>query len=67
VVSDWSLSGVVLTLRVTVPTNATATVKVPAASASAVTRPAEAVPLGYASGTATFYLPAGSYTFSATQ
>jgi alpha-L-rhamnosidase len=66
-ISDWSLSGGVLTLRVTVPVNATATIRLPAASASAVTRPAEAVPLGYATGAATFYLPAGSYTFTATQ
>ncbi|GAA3294099.1 family 78 glycoside hydrolase catalytic domain [Dactylosporangium vinaceum] len=60
-VSDWSISGGTLTLRVTVPTGATATVKVPTSNAASVTAPAQAVP----SGPATYYLPAGSYTFTA--
>jgi alpha-L-rhamnosidase len=65
-VSDWSTAAGRLTLRVTVPVNTTATVRVPAPSAGAVSAPAEAVPLGYADGAAAFYLPAGSYTFAAT-
>jgi alpha-L-rhamnosidase len=42
-------------------------VRVPAPAASAVSAPAEAVPLGYADGAAAFHLPAGSYTFTAGQ
>jgi alpha-L-rhamnosidase len=64
-VSDWTSSGAVFTLRVTVPTGTSATVRVPAPSTASVTAPAQAVPFGYASGTASFYLPAGSYTFTA--
>ena len=62
--SSWTKSGSTLTLQVTVPPNATATVRVPAGSAAAVTAPAQAVPLGYANGAASFALPSGSYTFS---
>ncbi|NUS57429.1 MAG: rhamnosidase, partial [Streptomycetaceae bacterium] len=64
-VSDWSVTGSVFTLRVTVPVGASALVKVPAAAASAVTAPAQAVPFGYGAGAASYYLPAGSYTFTA--
>jgi alpha-L-rhamnosidase len=63
--SSWTRSGSVLTLRVVVPPNATAIVRVPASSAAAVTPPAEAVAQGYAGGVATFALPSGSYTFTA--
>jgi alpha-L-rhamnosidase len=63
--SDWSMSGSTLTLRVTVPPGTSATVRVPASSAAAVTAPAEAVPFGYASGVASFVVPAGSYVFTA--
>ncbi|MFI5913556.1 family 78 glycoside hydrolase catalytic domain [Dactylosporangium sp. NPDC051541] len=61
-VSDWSIAGGTLTLRVTVPAGATATVKVPTSNAASINAPAQAVP----SGTATYYLPSGSYTFTAT-
>ena len=64
--SSWSKNGLSLTLRVIVPPNATATVRVPAGSAAAVTAPAQAVPVGYANGAASFALPSGSYTFTAT-
>jgi alpha-L-rhamnosidase len=64
-ISDWTSSGGVFTLRVTVPAGTSALVKVPAPSASAVTAPAEAVPFGYSAGAASYYLPAGSYTFTA--
>ncbi|MEU4219095.1 family 78 glycoside hydrolase catalytic domain [Actinoplanes sp. NPDC026623] len=63
--SEWTRSGSTLTLRVVVPPNATATVRVPAASAAAVTAPAEAVPQGYANGVASYALGSGSYTFTA--
>ncbi|GIF77130.1 family 78 glycoside hydrolase catalytic domain [Asanoa siamensis] len=64
--SDWSVAGGVLTLRVEVPANTTATVRVPVASASvAVGAPAQAVAMGYAAGAAVFHLAAGSYTFTA--
>ncbi|MEV0719362.1 family 78 glycoside hydrolase catalytic domain [Asanoa sp. NPDC050611] len=62
--SDWSVSGGTLTLRVEVPANSTATVRVPAPSAAAVAAPPQAVPMGYASGAAVFALAAGSYTFT---
>ncbi|MET0235048.1 MAG: family 78 glycoside hydrolase catalytic domain [Kibdelosporangium sp.] len=60
-VSDWSVSAGTLTLRVTVPTGTSATVKVPTAQPSTITYPAEAVP----SAAGTFHLPAGSYVFTA--
>jgi alpha-L-rhamnosidase len=63
--SDWSMSGSTLTLRVTVPPGTSATVRMPASSAAAVTAPGEAVPFGYASGAASFVVPAGSYVFTA--
>ena len=56
--SSWTKSGGTLTLRVTIPPNTTATVRVPGAS---VTAPAEAVRLGGSS----YALPAGSYVFTA--
>ncbi|PRY35636.1 family 78 glycoside hydrolase catalytic domain [Umezawaea tangerina] len=64
-VSDWSISGGRLTLKVTVPAGASATVRVPAGSAAAVTAPAEAVAFGYGNGAASYRLPSGSYTFTA--
>jgi alpha-L-rhamnosidase len=64
-ISDWSISGGMFTLQVTVPAGASATVRVPAASVTSVTAPAQAVPSGYIQGAADFYLPAGSYTFTA--
>lgn len=64
-VSDWTSSGGVFTLRVTVPAGTSATVKVPATSAAVVTAPAQAVPFGYTQGAAVYHLPAGSYTFTA--
>jgi len=65
-VSDWSSSGGVFTLRVTVPPNAVATVRVPAASAGAVVAPPEAISLGFANGVATYHLPpATNATFTA--
>jgi alpha-L-rhamnosidase len=57
--SEWSRSGSALTLKVIVPPNATATVRVPASSVSA---PAEAVSLG---GTS-YALGSGTYTFTGT-
>ncbi|WP_243866163.1 family 78 glycoside hydrolase catalytic domain [Actinophytocola oryzae] len=57
-VSDWSTSAGTLTLRVTVPAGATATVKVPGQTA---TYPPEAVPFG----TGTFHVPSGTYVFTA--
>jgi alpha-L-rhamnosidase len=59
--SDWSISGGTLTLRVTIPAGTSATVKVPTAQPNAVTAPAEAVP----TAPGTFFLPAGSYVFTA--
>ncbi|GHJ47173.1 rhamnosidase [Catellatospora sp. TT07R-123] len=64
-VSDWTSSGGTFTLRVTVPAGVTALVKVPATSAAVVSAPAQAVPFGYGSGAASYYLPSGSYTFTA--
>jgi alpha-L-rhamnosidase len=64
--SSWTKNGSALTLQVIVPPNATATVRVPTTSAAAVTAPAEAVPLGYANGAASYALPSGTYTFTAT-
>jgi alpha-L-rhamnosidase len=58
-VSDWSTTSGVLTLRVTVPAGTSATVQVP--GTNPVTAPAQAVP----TGSRTYYLPAGSYTFTA--
>jgi alpha-L-rhamnosidase len=47
-----------------VPPNTTATIRVPASSAGAVTAPAEAVPQGYGDGAAAYALGSGSYTFT---
>jgi alpha-L-rhamnosidase len=63
--SDWSISGGTLSLRVEIPPNATATVRVPATSSTTVTAPPQAVPMGYDQGAAVFHLGAGSYTFTA--
>ncbi len=63
--AEWTRAGATLTLKVVIPPNATATVRVPASSAAAVTAPAEAVPQGYAGGVATYTLASGSYTFVA--
>lgn len=59
--SNWSLSAGQLTLRVTVPVSTYAAVTVPTSQPQSVTAPAEAVP----AGPATYYLPAGSYVFTA--
>ncbi|GAA0947798.1 family 78 glycoside hydrolase catalytic domain [Virgisporangium aurantiacum] len=58
-VSDWSVAGSVVTLRVTVPAGVAASVTVP--GAGSVTAPAQAVPMGGR----TFHVGAGSYTFTA--
>jgi alpha-L-rhamnosidase len=63
--SVWSRSGTSLTLKVTVPPNATATVRVPASSAATVTAPPEAVPQGFADGAAVYAVGSGSFTFQA--
>jgi alpha-L-rhamnosidase len=55
--SDWSTSGGRLTLRVTIPTGTWATVRVPGTVSS---YPPEAVPTEGG-----FYVPSGSYTFTA--
>ena len=60
-VSDWSISAGKLTLRVTIPAGASATVQVPTSRPSAVTAPPQAVP----SSPGTYFLPAGSYVFTA--
>jgi alpha-L-rhamnosidase len=60
-VSDWSISGATLTLRVTVPAGASATVKVPTSQPGAVNAPGQAVP----SAPGTYFVPAGSYVFTA--
>jgi alpha-L-rhamnosidase len=60
-VSDWSISGGKLTLRVTVPAGASATVRVPTAQPAAIEAPAQAVP----SAPGTYFVPAGSYSFTA--
>ncbi|MGW5281746.1 family 78 glycoside hydrolase catalytic domain [Streptomyces collinus] len=59
--SSWSISGGQLRLDVTVPVNTFATVTVPTSRPGSVTAPAQAVP----AGTASYHLPAGSYTFTA--
>lgn len=64
-VSDWSISGGVFTLKVTVPAGTSATVRVPAASPASVNAPPQAVPFAYTQGAAAFRLPAGNYTFTA--
>lgn len=60
--SSWSVSGGRLKLRVTVPVNTFATVTVPTPRPESVAAPAQAVPAGPAS----YHLPAGHYTFTAT-
>ncbi|MEV6824212.1 family 78 glycoside hydrolase catalytic domain [Amycolatopsis sp. NPDC051102] len=60
-VSDWSVANGVVTLRVTVPAGASATVVVPTSRPAGVTTPAEAVP----SAPGTYFVPAGSYVFTA--
>jgi alpha-L-rhamnosidase len=63
--SVWSRTGTSLTLKVSVPPNATAIVRMPASSAAAVTAPPEAVPQGFDGGAAVFAVGSGSYTFTA--
>ncbi|MEV4147122.1 family 78 glycoside hydrolase catalytic domain [Amycolatopsis sp. NPDC049691] len=60
-VSDWSISGGKLTLRVTVPAGTSATVKVPTSQPGSVAAPPEAVP----SSAGSYFVPAGSYVFTA--
>nr|WSX75305.1 glycoside hydrolase family 78 protein [Streptomyces sp. NBC_00899] len=60
--SSWSIASGTVTLQVTVPANVTATVVVPTSRPASVTAPAEAVP----TASATYDLPAGAYTFTAT-
>ncbi|MEV4313397.1 family 78 glycoside hydrolase catalytic domain [Actinocrispum sp. NPDC049592] len=59
--SDWSVSGGTLTLRVTIPAGTSATVTVPTTQPAAIAFPAQAVP----TAPGTYFLPAGSYTFTA--
>ncbi|WP_432020946.1 family 78 glycoside hydrolase catalytic domain [Streptomyces sp. 1222.5] len=59
--SSWFVSGGQVTLEVTVPANVTATVVVPTSQPTSVKAPAQAVP----SGSATYCLPAGKYSFTA--
>ncbi|MFD4636109.1 family 78 glycoside hydrolase catalytic domain [Lentzea sp. NPDC058436] len=63
--SEWTTSGGRLTLHTVVPTGTSAVVRVPAASAAAVTAPPGAVPLGYGSGVASFHVPGGDHVFTA--
>ncbi|MET8998755.1 family 78 glycoside hydrolase catalytic domain [Amycolatopsis sp. NPDC004169] len=60
-VSDWSAANGRLTLRVTVPAGSSATVVVPTSQPTRVAAPPEAVP----SAPGTYFLPAGSYVFTA--
>jgi alpha-L-rhamnosidase len=58
-VSDWSVSGSVVTLRVSVPAGVAASVTVP--GGGTVTAPAQAVPMGGR----TYHVGSGAYTFTA--
>ncbi|MEV6622671.1 family 78 glycoside hydrolase catalytic domain [Amycolatopsis sp. NPDC051106] len=60
-VSDWSISAGKLTLRVTVPAGASATVQVPTSRPGSVVAPPEAVP----SSSGSYFVPAGTYVFTA--
>ncbi|MGW4062879.1 family 78 glycoside hydrolase catalytic domain [Amycolatopsis sp. NPDC004747] len=60
-VSDWSAANGRLTLRVTIPAGSSATVVVPTSQPSGVVAPPEAVP----SAPGTYFLPAGTYVFTA--
>ncbi|MBM2620304.1 family 78 glycoside hydrolase catalytic domain [Actinoplanes sp. LDG1-06] len=60
--SSWTRNGSKLTLEVVVPPNATALVKVPAATGATVNAPPEAVPQGPGS----YSLGSGRYTFTVT-
>ncbi len=60
-VSDWSVSAGKLTLRVTVPAGSSATVQVPTSQPGSVVAPPEAVP----SSAGSYFVPAGSYVFTA--
>ncbi|MDQ7806419.1 family 78 glycoside hydrolase catalytic domain [Amycolatopsis sp. A133] len=60
-VSDWATAAGTLTLRVTIPAGTSATVVVPTSRPSGITAPPEAVP----SAPGTYFLPAGSYVFTA--
>ncbi|GAA0904076.1 family 78 glycoside hydrolase catalytic domain [Virgisporangium ochraceum] len=57
-VSDWAVSGGVVTLRVSVPAGVAATVTVP--GSGNVTAPAQAVPMG----ARTYHVGSGAYTFT---
>jgi alpha-L-rhamnosidase len=63
--SAWSRTATTLTLKVTVPPNATASVRIPASSAATVTAPPEAVPQGFSDGAAVYAIGSGNYTFQA--
>ncbi len=60
-VSDWSIVNGKLTLRVTVPAGSSATVVVPTSRPAGITAPPEAVP----SAAGTYFVPSGSYVFTA--
>ncbi|WP_238007683.1 family 78 glycoside hydrolase catalytic domain [Dactylosporangium sp. AC04546] len=60
-VSDWSVSGGAVTLRVTVAAGAFATVKVPTSQPGSILAPTQAVPMGGG----TYYVGSGSFTFTA--
>ncbi|MFJ9346640.1 family 78 glycoside hydrolase catalytic domain [Streptomyces sp. NPDC101237] len=59
--SNWAVSGGRLRLHVTVPVSTWASVTVPTSRPESVVAPAQAVP----AGPATYHLPAGTYTFTA--
>ncbi|GID32002.1 alpha-L-rhamnosidase [Paractinoplanes brasiliensis] len=58
--SSWTRSGSTLTLKVVVPPNATALVRVPAGAGSTVSAPPEAVP----QGAGDYSVGSGAYTFT---
>jgi alpha-L-rhamnosidase len=60
-VSNWSISAGRLTLHVTVPVSTFAEVMLPTSKPQSVVAPDQAIP----AGPATYYLPAGNYTFTA--
>lgn len=63
--SSWKIEKGVFVLDVTIPANTTATVFVPAGSASDVNAPAEAQSNGVKNGEASFEIGSGSYRFTA--
>ncbi len=58
--SSWTRNGAAVTLKVVVPPNATAVVRVPAPAGATVNAPPEAVPQGSGS----YSLASGTYTFT---